>query len=239
MCMKVRIPLIEVIFSCLIYLSCSQMVPFAPLLIESGGSRDIKEQRGKKGRNMDRKEGGGGVFGHFIFSFSTKVMALFDSAISLCSRLLGLEKSSRWAKWWSLIQISLPATSSFPLILFRWARVLILRAPRARPPSDFADCKWDSEGPSSSHNAECDLCFDCERPLWNIPHCVHTQVLEQTHTHTDLKQTQFIKSGNREDQEKQRWQTGWNSQLSVTVGFLDVCWRFYWRRAKSSDSIRD
>lgn len=61
----------------------------------SGGSRDIKEQREKKGRNMGRREGGGGVFGHFIFSFSTKVMALFDSVISLCSHLLGLEKSSR------------------------------------------------------------------------------------------------------------------------------------------------
>lgn len=61
----------------------------------SGGSRDIKAQREKKGRNMGRKEGGGGVFGHFILSFSTKVMALFDSAISLCSRLLRLEKSIR------------------------------------------------------------------------------------------------------------------------------------------------
>lgn len=94
--------------SCLIYLSCSQMASFASAPDRmSGGSLNIKVQREKKGRNISRKEGRGwGAFGHFIFSFSAGVMAPFDTETSFCSRPLGLEMSSRRAKWWCLIQIS-------------------------------------------------------------------------------------------------------------------------------------
>lgn len=96
----------------LIYFSCSQTAPFASTPAQtSGGSFNIKEQREEKRKKycIGRKEGrgwGGGAFGHFFFSFSARVMVPFDTETCLCSCPLGLEMSSRRAKWWRLIQIS-------------------------------------------------------------------------------------------------------------------------------------
>lgn len=158
----------------------------------SGGSRDIKARGEEKGRNIGRKKGGmcrGGVMPLVIlsFHFSSEAKALFDLAISLCSLPLGPEMSSRWAKWWPLIQISplrhflLLSPRLPPGLLSSSLGVLRVRA------VDQILLTGNEILRDSVHSTMLSVTFALSLNGY-IPHRIHTQVVEHTptHTHTHL-----------------------------------------------------